>query len=95
LRIRDERAGRWQAIALPWLRGNTEARPSRGGLVGSISYLLEIEALLADDRLSDEGRAALHGAQRALRNVLDPGTCHPASQTFYRTTIEAASRRRH
>ncbi|MCA1452802.1 hypothetical protein I6F35_06155 [Bradyrhizobium sp. BRP22] len=46
--------------------------------------LLEIEAILADDGLTDEDRAALHGAQQTLRNVLDPETWHPASQTFYR-----------
>jgi hypothetical protein len=60
--------------------------------------LLEIEAVLDDDDLSDEDRAALHGAQQALRNVLDPQTWHPANQTFYRVgarPIEAASKRRH
>jgi hypothetical protein len=60
--------------------------------------ILEIEALLADDKLSDEDRAGLHGAQQALRNVLDPETWHPASQTFYRVgarPTEAESKRRH
>jgi hypothetical protein len=46
--------------------------------------LLEIEALLQDERLRDEDRRALHGAQQALRNVLDRDTWHSASQTFYR-----------
>jgi hypothetical protein len=45
--------------------------------------LLEIEALLQDDRLNDSDRYAL-GAQQALRNVLDPETWSQASQTFYR-----------
>jgi hypothetical protein len=56
--------------------------------------LYDIEAILADDKLTDEDRAALHGAQQTLRNVLDPATWHPASQTFYRVgacPIEAAS----
>ena len=46
--------------------------------------------------LSDEDRHALHGAQQALRNVLDRETWHPASQTFYRIDsrpIEPASPR--
>ena len=46
--------------------------------------LLEIEGMLQDDRLSDYDRIALHGAQQALRNILEPDTWHPASQTFYR-----------
>ncbi|UFX42030.1 hypothetical protein HAP47_0022455 [Bradyrhizobium sp. 41S5] len=46
--------------------------------------LLEIEAILMDDRLAEEDRAALHGAQQALRNALDPNTWQPASLTFYR-----------
>ena len=46
--------------------------------------LLEIEGLLQDDRLNDNDRHALHGAQQALRNILDPETWHQASQTFYR-----------
>jgi hypothetical protein len=45
--------------------------------------LLQIEALLQDDRLKDEDRIALHGAQQALLNVLDSDTWLPASQTFY------------
>jgi hypothetical protein len=32
-----------------------------------MAELLEIEALLQDDRLNDEDRHALHGAQQALR----------------------------
>jgi hypothetical protein len=40
--------------------------------------------MLQDDRLSDYERIALHGAQQALRNILEPDTWHPASQTFYR-----------
>jgi hypothetical protein len=46
--------------------------------------LLEIEALLQDERLKDYDRYALRGAQQALRHVLDRDTWHPASQTFYR-----------
>ena len=46
--------------------------------------LLEIESLLQDDRLNDQDRFALHGAQQALRNILEPDTWHQASQTFYR-----------
>ncbi len=46
--------------------------------------LLEIESLLQDDRLNDNDRFALHGAQQALRHILDPHTWHQASQTFYR-----------
>ena len=45
--------------------------------------ILEIEVLLQDHRLKDEDRHALHGAQQALRNVLDRDTWQPASQTFY------------
>jgi hypothetical protein len=37
-----------------------------------MAELLEIEALLQDDRLNDDDRHALHGAQQALRNVLRP-----------------------
>jgi hypothetical protein len=60
--------------------------------------ILEIDALLEDARLSDECRAALEGAQQALRNVLYPETWHTASQTFYRINarpIEAESKSRH
>ncbi|MGB8603983.1 hypothetical protein [Bradyrhizobium sp.] len=49
-----------------------------------MAELLEIEALLQDDRLNDDDRHALHGAQQALRNVLEADTWHPAPQTFYR-----------
>ena len=48
-----------------------------------LAELLEIEGILLDDRLNDEDRHALHGAQQALRNVLDRDTWQPASQTFY------------
>jgi hypothetical protein len=47
--------------------------------------LLAIEALLQDDKLKDEDRHALHGAQQALLNVLDSDTWLPALQTFCRT----------
>jgi hypothetical protein len=60
--------------------------------------LLEIEAQLQDERLKDEDRYALHGAQQALRNVLGADTWHPASQTFYaieHRPIEPASRMIH
>jgi hypothetical protein len=56
--------------------------------------LLEIEGLLQDERLKEEDRHALHGAQQALRNVLDRDTWQPASQTFYQIDncpIEPAS----
>jgi hypothetical protein len=58
--------------------------PSRMNRDDVEAELLEIEELLQDDRLKVEDRHALHGAQQALRNVLDPDTWHPASQTFYR-----------
>ena len=34
--------------------------------------------------MSDHNRIALHGAQQALRHVIEPDTWQPASQTFYR-----------
>ena len=49
-----------------------------------MTELLEIEGLLQDEGLNDNDRHALHGAQQALRNILDPETWHQASQTFYR-----------
>jgi hypothetical protein len=49
-----------------------------------MAELLEIEALLQDDRLNDGDRYALFGAQQALRNVLDSEKWQQASQTFYR-----------
>jgi hypothetical protein len=49
-----------------------------------VAELMEIEGMLQDDRLNDHERVALHGAQQALRNVLEPDTWHPASQTFCR-----------
>ena len=67
-----------------------EEAPIRITSPGTESYtlpgheLLEIEALLQDDRLNDNDRYALHGAQQALRNVLDSETWQQASQTFYR-----------
>ena len=56
--------------------------------------LLEIEAQLQDERLKDEDQHALHGAQQALRNMLDRDTWQPASQTIYQIDnrpIEPAS----
>lgn len=53
---------------------------------------------LAGEELKDEDRAALHGAQLTLRNVLDAETWQPASQAFYRIgsrPIEAPCTRRH
>jgi hypothetical protein len=44
---------------------------------------LEIEGLLADDRLKVEDRFALFGAYQALRNVLDPETWHPPRRLFF------------
>jgi hypothetical protein len=49
-----------------------------------LAELMEIEGMLQDDRLNDQDRIALHGAQQAMRNILDPDTWQPASQTFYR-----------
>jgi hypothetical protein len=49
-----------------------------------LTELLELEGMLQDDRLNDHDRLALHGAQQALRNIIEPETWHPASQTFYR-----------
>jgi hypothetical protein len=49
-----------------------------------LTELLEIEGTLQDDRLNDDDRHSLLGAQQALRNILDRDTWHPASQTFYR-----------
>jgi hypothetical protein len=46
--------------------------------------LLEIESSLQDDRLNENDRHSLLGAQQALRNILDRDTWLPASQTFYR-----------
>ena len=45
--------------------------------------LFEIEGQLQDERLKEDDRHAPHGAQQALRNVLDRDTWQPASQTFY------------
>ena len=49
-----------------------------------LAELLEIESSLEDDWLTDHDRFALHGAQQGLLNILEPGTWHHASQTFYR-----------
>jgi hypothetical protein len=46
--------------------------------------LLELEAMLQDDRLDDNDRLALHGAQQALRHIIQPEIWQRASQTFYR-----------
>jgi hypothetical protein len=46
-----------------------------------MAELLEIEALLQDDRLNDDDRHALHGAQQALRHVLEADTWHPAASS--------------
>ena len=47
-----------------------------------LAELLEIESSLQDDRLNENDRHSLHGAQQALRNILDRDTWRPASQTF-------------
>jgi hypothetical protein len=63
-----------------------------------LAELLEIEGMLLDDRLTDDDRTALYGAQQALRNMLEPDTWQPASQTFYRLgarPIETESKLRH
>ena len=39
-----------------------------------LAEVLEIESLLEDDRLNDQDRFALYGAQQALRNILEPDT---------------------
>ena len=49
-----------------------------------LAELLEIESLLQDDRLNQQGRYALHRAQQALLNILELDTWHQASRTFYR-----------
>ncbi|MGY3581559.1 hypothetical protein ACVIGB_000369 [Bradyrhizobium sp. USDA 4341] len=49
-----------------------------------LAELIEINEVLLDDRLLEEDRAALQGAQQALRNLLDPHTWEPASEIFYR-----------
>jgi hypothetical protein len=49
-----------------------------------LTELLELEGMLQDDRLNDHDRLALHGAQQALRNIIEPDIWNPASQTFYR-----------
>jgi hypothetical protein len=49
-----------------------------------LAELMELEGMLQDDRLNDQDRIALRGAEQALRNILDPDTWQPASQTFYR-----------
>ena len=61
---------------LPW-----PAMISRDAI---LTELLEIESLLEDDLLNDHDRFALHGAQQALLNILEPDTWPQASQTFYR-----------
>ena len=43
-----------------------------------MTELLEIEGLLQDEGLNDNDRHALHGAQQALRNILDPETLAPS-----------------
>jgi hypothetical protein len=42
-----------------------------------LAELLEIESLLQDDRLNDQDRYALHGAQRALRKIFEPDILAP------------------
>jgi hypothetical protein len=49
-----------------------------------LTELMELEGILQDDRLNDHDRLALHGAQQALRNIIEPDMWHPASQTFCR-----------
>lgn len=49
-----------------------------------LAELLEITEVLLDHRLPEEDRAALQGAQQALRNLLDPGAWEPASEIFFR-----------
>ena len=49
-----------------------------------IAELLALEAMLQDDRLDDNDRLALHGAQQALRHIIQPEIWQRASRTFYR-----------
>jgi hypothetical protein len=55
------------------------ARPRRINYSGPMTSdaimaeLFDIEGMLQDDRVNDNDRHALHGAQQALRNVLEPG----------------------
>ena len=46
--------------------------------------LLEVEGMLQDVRLDNKDRHVLHGAQQALRGILEPEVWHPAPHTFYR-----------
>ena len=46
--------------------------------------LIEIEAMLDDEHLSDPDRFTLYGASQALRNLLYPDMWQLPSQTFYR-----------
>lgn len=47
-----------------------------------LAELLEVTEVLLDDRLPEEDRAALQGAQ--LRNILNPDAWEPASEVFFR-----------
>lgn len=49
-----------------------------------LAELLEVTEVLLDHRLPEEDRAALQGAQQALRNVLNPDAWEPASEIFFR-----------
>jgi hypothetical protein len=49
-----------------------------------IAELMELEGLLQDDRLNNNDRLALHGAQQALRHIVEPDIWRQASQTFCR-----------
>src|SRR5258707_9320706 len=55
-----------------------------------MAELLEIEGLLQDDRLNDDDRHALHGAQQALLNILDPETWHKPIRHSTGLTISRA-----
>ena len=58
-----------------------------------LAELIEIEAMLDDDRLSDGDRFALYGAQQALRNVLEPDVRQTASQSFNRCNARSSDTR--
>jgi hypothetical protein len=49
-----------------------------------IAELLELEGMLQDDRLNDNDRLALYGAQQALQHIIEPDIWPSASQTFCR-----------
>ena len=51
---------------------------------GNLLYISPMPKPAFDPCIPTRATKAPAGAQQALRNVLDPDTWHPASQTFYR-----------